>query len=331
MVGTAPTGRIPRSFEKRLPEFVSLIRCGNLPNRRKMWRLPVRIYSNPFQLDVDYHILPGELKQARSLAIGTTSDDFGFCRIRRRAIRPGYSDKDVVHIDRLLGFPVPAVNGRSAGLWRSRHLGHLSLGSLRRSPSWRLGDLPRSIDWAAAEVEPTLSTDACLRRFGMDPDRVEYDGLPVRNATYGAAVRGFCRADDSRGAGHRRRAFLRIFLLALRLFGSAVAIFAICQSLSAPGKLYFVQTPLGGSAVFGPYVNHNHYAGLMEMLTPLALVLSLSKLVHGAPRMLTAFAAILMAGSIVLSGSRSGTLSLIVELALLFWITSQVRRRIRSR
>ena len=81
----------------------------------------------------------------------------------------------------------------------------------------------------------------------------------------------------------------------------------------------------------GQYVNHNHYAGLMEMLTPLALALSLSKLVRGAPRMLAAFAAILMAASIVLSGSRSGTFSLIVELALLFWITSQVRHRIRSR
>ena len=44
----------------------------------------------------------------------------------------------------------------------------------------------------------------------------------------------------------------RIFLLAFGLFGSAVAIFAISQSLSAPGKLYFVQTPSGGSAVFGP-------------------------------------------------------------------------------
>ena len=116
------------------------------------------------------------------------------------------------------------------------------------------------------------------------------------------------------------------FLLTFGLFGVAVAIFAICQNLSAPGKLYWVRTPLSGSAVYGPYVNHNHYAGLMEMLTPLALVLSLSRLVHGGQRILAAFAAVLMAGSIVLSGSRSGTFSLIVELAFLFWIASQVRR-----
>jgi O-antigen ligase len=118
----------------------------------------------------------------------------------------------------------------------------------------------------------------------------------------------------------------KILLLALGLFGFAVAIFATCQNLSAPGTLYWVQTPHSGAA-FGSYVNHNHYAGLMEMLTPLALVLSLSRLVHGAQRMLAAFAAVLMAGSIVLSRSRAGTFSLIVELAFLFWISSQVRRR----
>src|ERR1700730_2759349 len=42
----------------------------------------------------------------------------------------------------------------------------------------------------------------------------------------------------------------KILLLSLGLFGFAVAIFAICQNLSAPGKIYWVQTPLGGSAVF---------------------------------------------------------------------------------
>lgn len=118
----------------------------------------------------------------------------------------------------------------------------------------------------------------------------------------------------------------KILLRTLGLFGVAVAIFAICQSLSAPGKIYWLQTPRTGAA-FGPYVNHNHYAGLMEMLTPLALVLSLSRLVDGGQRMLAAFAAVLMAGSIVLSGSRSGTFSLIVELAFLFLTAAQVRRR----
>src|ERR1700737_1025090 len=49
----------------------------------------------------------------------------------------------------------------------------------------------------------------------------------------------------------------KILLLALGLFGFAVAIFATCQNLSAPGTLYWVQTPHSGAA-FGSYVNHNH-------------------------------------------------------------------------
>jgi O-antigen ligase len=123
----------------------------------------------------------------------------------------------------------------------------------------------------------------------------------------------------------------KIFLLTMGVFGFIVAGLAICQDLIAHGKFYWAQTPLAASSVFGPYFNHDHYAGLMEMLTPLAVVLSLSKLVEGGQRMLAAFAAVLMAGSIVLSGSRSGTVSLVVELALLFWTVSQVRRQTRLR
>jgi len=68
----------------------------------------------------------------------------------------------------------------------------------------------------------------------------------------------------------------------------------------------------------------------MEMLTPLALVLSLSKLVHGGQRMLAAFAAIIMAGSIVLSLSRGGVISLVAEMLVLFWITSRVQKATAS-
>ena len=118
----------------------------------------------------------------------------------------------------------------------------------------------------------------------------------------------------------------KFLLLTLGIFGFLVAIFAICQNLIAPGRLYWAGRRRG-SAVFGPYVNHNHYAGLMEMLTPLPLVLSLSKLENGSLRILAAFATVFMAGSIILSGSRSGTFGLLIEIAFLFWTARQVRRR----
>jgi O-antigen ligase len=120
--------------------------------------------------------------------------------------------------------------------------------------------------------------------------------------------------------------FPRILVMAFIIFGSAVALFAICQYLSNAPKMYWLRSPGTKGNFFGPYVNRDHYAGLMEMLTPLALVLSLSRLAYGAKRILAALAAILMAGSLVLTLSRGGVISLVAELLVLFWITSRVQK-----
>src|SRR5216684_4680732 len=117
----------------------------------------------------------------------------------------------------------------------------------------------------------------------------------------------------------------RILVLTFIIFGSAVALFAICQNLSGTLRIYWLRMPGTGASIFGPYANHNHYAGLMEMLTPLAVVLSLSSLVQGGQRVLAAFAAVLMSGSIALSLSRGGAISLVAELSLLFWIVLRVQ------
>jgi hypothetical protein len=69
----------------------------------------------------------------------------------------------------------------------------------------------------------------------------------------------------------------------------------------------------------------------MEMLTPPALVLSLSKLVHGGRRILAAFAAIIMAGSIVLTLSRGGVISLVAELLILRNLGERRRHAGRAR
>ena len=60
-------------------------------------------------------------------------------------------------------------------------------------------------------------------------------------------------------------------------YGFAVAMFALMQGIASNGKLYWLRTPQSGGWIYGPYVNHNHYAGLMEMLTPIPLVISLSR------------------------------------------------------
>ncbi|MDP9159535.1 MAG: O-antigen ligase family protein [Acidobacteriota bacterium] len=123
----------------------------------------------------------------------------------------------------------------------------------------------------------------------------------------------------------------KTLLFAFAGFGLVISAFAISQDLGAHGKLYWFVTTPRGSSVFGPYVNRDHYAGLMEMLTPPALVLSLSRLIRKEQKILIGFGAVLMSGSIVLSGSRAGTFSLIIELVFLFFVASQARTQSRSR
>ncbi len=123
----------------------------------------------------------------------------------------------------------------------------------------------------------------------------------------------------------------RILALTFIIFGSAVSLFAICQNLSSTLRIYWLRMPRTEASIFGPYVNHNHYAGLMEMLTPLAVVLSLSTIVQGGQRILAAFAAVLMAGSLVLSLSRGGAVSLVAEFSLLFWMFLRVQKNTSAR
>jgi O-antigen ligase len=107
----------------------------------------------------------------------------------------------------------------------------------------------------------------------------------------------------------------------MAVFGAVYAVFAILQGFTSDGKIYWVIQPRAGSA-YGSYVNHNHYAGLMELLLPFALMLSFGGAVRGPKRFLLSFAAMLMAASVFLSQSRGGMFAILVEIAFLamVWI-----------
>src|SRR5690348_15808933 len=119
----------------------------------------------------------------------------------------------------------------------------------------------------------------------------------------------------------------KIVLWALTVFGFALAVFAITQDLTSNGKIYWLRTLHNGGSIFGPYVNHDHYAGLMEMLAPIPIVLSLGSLFRGGKRVLVAFAGIVMAGTIVLSQSLAGTASFLAEIALLLGIALSRKKK----
>jgi len=119
----------------------------------------------------------------------------------------------------------------------------------------------------------------------------------------------------------------KFFAQVLSVFGACYALFALIQAVSSNGRIYWHHSPKFNSAtIFGSYVNHNHYAGLMEMLTPIPFVLSMGHLFQGGKRAMVGFCAGLMATSIFLSQSRGGMIAFIFEAVLFGAIVFGKRR-----
>jgi O-antigen ligase len=123
----------------------------------------------------------------------------------------------------------------------------------------------------------------------------------------------------------RRTQQIRTLTLVFSGYGFGLAAFALVQSMSSNGKLYWLRTPRFGGWIYGPYVNHNHYAGLMEMLIPIPLIACLSDAVEGPRKITAGIAAALMATTIFLSGSRGGMVAFAVQMGIL--IALLIKRR----
>ena len=93
-----------------------------------------------------------------------------------------------------------------------------------------------------------------------------------------------------------------------------LALFAIFQFFSSDGLIYWRVKTLGWT--FGPYVNHNHYAGLMEMLIPLSVASALPALRKQSWAALAGCLILVPIASLLLSASRGGLCALLVEVLL---------------
>jgi len=134
----------------------------------------------------------------------------------------------------------------------------------------------------------------------------------------------------------------------LAIFASLLSLFAILQHILPNNKIYWLRGLTLGGSPFGPYVNRNHYAGLMEMLFPLVLSLFLfykPRSTYKSLRDKTAefftiqgtnvyvllgFSAVLIATSVLLTLSRSGIVSLCISMiffGLLFFRRGARKRR----
>ena len=103
----------------------------------------------------------------------------------------------------------------------------------------------------------------------------------------------------------------------LIFFAFGLSVFALIQHFTFNGKLYWVRELTLGGTPFGPFVNRNHYAGYMELTTPLPLALALAGGVPGDRRPLYLFMSVVMAASLVLSLSRGGILSFLCQMGVM--------------
>src|SRR5205823_976999 len=109
----------------------------------------------------------------------------------------------------------------------------------------------------------------------------------------------------------------------LTVFGAVLAAFALVQHFAWDGRFYWLRPT--SAAVFGPFVNRNHFAGYMAMLMPVPLALILH-VVRGQARLLYGFAAALMGTAAIASSSRSGAISLAASMVFMTVLNRRSRR-----
>jgi O-antigen ligase len=124
----------------------------------------------------------------------------------------------------------------------------------------------------------------------------------------------------------RRSSQFENLALTVTGYGGVVAFLAVLQGMAPNGKLLWIWPSAQGGWIYGSYVNHNHYAGLMELLTPFPVVLAISRFTDGNRRIVVASIAALMAGSIFLSGSRGGMLAFCAEMIVLAMLLLRSRQ-----
>src|SRR5262249_23295869 len=128
--------------------------------------------------------------------------------------------------------------------------------------------------------------------------------------------------------GSRRR--LQRLAAFLTIFGMSLAIFALIQHFTWNGKLYCIRPNSVSISPFGPSVNHNHFAGYMELLIPIPIALVMTRAARRETRLLYGFAAAAMGIALVGSLSRGGMISLAASLIFLILMSARLPKAARE-
>jgi O-antigen ligase len=110
------------------------------------------------------------------------------------------------------------------------------------------------------------------------------------------------------------------------VYGFLLSMFAIVQQFTSNGKIYWVVANRYGGWIYGPYVNHAHYAGLMEMLVPFPVIFAIVSKAGRTSRAFFLFIAVVASSTIFLSQSLGGMIAVSVELGVLSLVLFRNRR-----
>ena len=99
------------------------------------------------------------------------------------------------------------------------------------------------------------------------------------------------------------------------VFGFSLAIFAIVQKATWSNGIYWFRELTFGGGPFGPYVNRNHFAGLIGMLIPLGLGMAITRQ-EKEKKLLFGFMTVIMGVSLFFSLSRGGITSFFAGMSL---------------
>jgi O-antigen ligase len=153
--------------------------------------------------------------------------------------------------------------------------------------------------------------DGHIASLSRDPEA-------TRAAVLNLACLGICFLIGVNTLNNRAR--VRVFIDCVIAFGMVLSVFALVQHFGGNGKIYWFRYNRQGASAFGPFINHNHFAGYMEMLIPLpiGLMLHASSLRLGLARLLFyGFSAGMMSVALLASLSRGGLIGIVAGLGMI--------------
>ncbi|MBX3279258.1 MAG: O-antigen ligase family protein [Acidobacteria bacterium] len=222
-----------------------------------------------------------------------------------------------------------AIEPWSAAIVAGAILFFVFLWSIRAAVSGRLRLSIPSVIWPIAAlavwsaIQGASWTGENGRRISLSLDPDATRGAALWIALLGAA--GLLAVNF-----WTQRQRLRAFAWFITVFGFLLSVFALIQKFTWNGRFYWIRPGGDATAIFGPFINHNLYAGYMELLAAMPVGLLLARAVRGPARLFCAFAAVIMSVSIIFSLSRGGMISL-AALLIFIGVMSARRERARSR